>query len=170
LEPLPSQEVHLWFASSDAAVPLEALESQARLTLSLDELARAATFRDEDARRNSLLARLLLRTVLSKYADVAPERWQFAISEYGRPEILESMNQAGLRFNLSHSGGLLVCAVSHERAIGVDVEGLDQVRSEAELLRPMERVVLVLALAIVRHSGEKIQVLDRGVGWHFQSS
>jgi 4'-phosphopantetheinyl transferase len=65
------------------------------------------------------------RTVLSKYVDIAPRDWRFAVNEYGRPSIAaEHTDARGIEFNLSHTDGLVVMAVTRGRAIGVDVENV----------------------------------------------
>jgi 4'-phosphopantetheinyl transferase len=65
----------------------------------------------------------MVRTVLSKYADVAPRDWRFAANEYGKPSIAAEHTKAkGVEFNLSHTEGLIVLGVTRGRALGVDVE------------------------------------------------
>ena len=66
------------------------------------------------ARVQSLGAGLLLNAVLPKYK-VQPDA--LFRNEHGKPEI------PGVHFNLSHSGDLVVCAVS-EKPVGCDVEKL----------------------------------------------
>lgn len=63
-----------------------------------------------------------MRTVLSKYTDVAPSAWRFVTNEYGRPEIDEPADARWLKFNLSHTKGLIALIVAKNREVGVDVE------------------------------------------------
>ncbi len=77
-----------------------------------------------------------MRTVLSKYADVAPEAWRFVTNEYGRPEIDEPADARWLKFNLSHTNGLIAMIVARDREVGVDVE--DRERS-GQLLEVADR-------------------------------
>jgi 4'-phosphopantetheinyl transferase len=67
-----------------------------------------------------------VRTVLSRYADVPPEAWRFVTNEYGRPEIDAPVGARWLKFNLSHTGGLIGLIVAREREVGVDVEDRDR--------------------------------------------
>jgi 4'-phosphopantetheinyl transferase len=67
------------------------------------------------------VAHALLRTALSRYAGIRPEAWGFVASVHGRPEI-DTSTRPRLRFNLSHSKGLVACAVTLERDVGIDVE------------------------------------------------
>lgn len=63
-----------------------------------------------------------MRTVLSKYVDVPPEAWRFVTNEYGRPEIDEPKEARWLKFNLSHTNGLIALIIARDREVGVDVE------------------------------------------------
>lgn len=66
----------------------------------------------EKSRKQSMGAGLLLQKVLALYH---MEQSSVVIGEHGKPMI------AGLEFNLSHSGNLVICAVS-DKPIGCDVE------------------------------------------------
>jgi 4'-phosphopantetheinyl transferase len=78
-------------------------------------------------RRRFLLTRALVRTMLSRYAAVAPAEWAFITNDHGRPEILDRPRGVpDLRFNLSHTEGLIACAVTIGREVGVDVEHVDR--------------------------------------------
>jgi 4'-phosphopantetheinyl transferase len=68
------------------------------------------------------VARALVRTTLSRYSATAPEAWRFVLGEHGCPFIDPDQNTEGLRFNLSHTTGLIVLAVTRGRDVGVDVE------------------------------------------------
>jgi 4'-phosphopantetheinyl transferase len=121
LIPLTSTDLHVWLLpENDPAIPA-ALEST-RSWLAPDEHARAARYRHEGARQHYLLTRALVRNVLSRYADVDPSNWQFSANAYGRPEIANSL--ASLQFNVAHTKGLIVMAVTREAAIGIDVENI----------------------------------------------
>ena len=90
--------------------------------LSQDERERHARFVHEGSRHEYLVAHALLRTTLSHYGDVRPERWRFVFNPYGRPELAPAQTQLDLRFNLSHGNGLIACAVTLGRRVGIDVE------------------------------------------------
>jgi 4'-phosphopantetheinyl transferase len=115
---------HLWYTLSDDIAPTAALDAYLGL-LSPEERTRHARFLNERARHEYLITRALCRTVLSRYAEVAPTDWRFRANEWGRPEI--AVPELGhLRFNLSNTRGLVACAVALEGEIGVDVEVLDR--------------------------------------------
>lgn len=89
------------------------------------ERAQQLRFHFADDRLRYLATRALVRTVLSRYAPLAPADWIFTPNAYGRPAIANEHAQARtLSFNLSHTRGLIALAVTRERVLGVDVENL----------------------------------------------
>ncbi len=129
-----ADEAHLWLVRLRESIPPE-VERRWRALLSPEEEAANLRFRVETARRQNLAARALVRTTLSRYADVAPRRWRFRAGSEGRPEIAGPAGAPPLRFNLSHTRGLVACVVTLELDAGVDVE------------RPARRLKDPLALA-----------------------
>ena len=113
---LQAGEVHLWCASLDTAAP------ELHGSLSADEWLRANRFHLEEDRERYLAARGLLREILSRYLTVKPCALQFTRGAFGKPALL-GVDEA-LRFNLSHSGDLMLLAVTRSREIGVDVEAI----------------------------------------------
>jgi 4'-phosphopantetheinyl transferase len=119
---LPLNAVHVDLVHTDSA-EAGARHEAYRALLSKDEEERMARLVFERDRRRFLLTRALVRTMLSRYAGVPPARWSFIANVHGRPEILD--RPAGvpdLRFNLSHTEGLIACAVTIGREVGIDVE------------------------------------------------
>jgi 4'-phosphopantetheinyl transferase len=121
---LDPHAVHVWLTDPDR-IPPDLLAAYDSL-LTPDERAKQQRFMFEKGRRECLVTRALVRTTLSRYADVAPRDWRFVPNEHGRPDIAPGLVRAPLRFNLSHTDGLIACAVSLERDVGVDVEYLDR--------------------------------------------
>jgi len=117
-------EVHVWYVFSDRLNDSELL-TRYQAMVSSDEAARQQRFVREKDRHQHLVARALVRATLSRYAAVPPEAWSFRPNRYGRPEIAGPI-QTPLRFNLSHTRGLVVCAVAWNREVGVDVENLER--------------------------------------------
>lgn len=77
-------------------------------------------------REETLLARVLARAALSHAAGgVPPGDWQFARSRHGKPYVVGPRPE--WRFNVSHSDGVVACAVSDRYDVGVDVERRDRV-------------------------------------------
>jgi len=114
-------EVHIWLVSPDQINEPAKLSAYTEL-LSTDERARQQRFHFEKDRHSYLVSHALVRTVLSKYAAIKPADWQFSNGVQGRPEIVTGSGVPPLRFNLSHTSGLVACVVSREIACGIDVE------------------------------------------------
>jgi 4'-phosphopantetheinyl transferase len=95
--------------------------SSLRALLSADELERASRLRFERDRRRFVAARGLLRTLLGERLGVDAWGLEFDYGERGKPRL---RGQTGLRFNLAHSGPLLLVALSEGRDVGVDVEAI----------------------------------------------
>lgn len=120
---LPDRHAHLWWARPERFSDPAAL-ARYRATLTDDEREKTDRFRFARDRHTCLITRMLVRTTLSRYGNVHPKRWRFRTNDYGRPEIFAPAST--LRFNLSHTNGLIVCLVSRARQVGVDVESLER--------------------------------------------
>jgi 4'-phosphopantetheinyl transferase len=107
----------------DAPAVRQRLQAYERL-LTAEERQRAQRFLQVADRERFVIGRALARTMLSShYADVRPADWPFQIDERGRPHLVARPSGApDLRFNLSHTPGLVACAVTVGREVGVDVE------------------------------------------------
>jgi len=64
----------------------------------------------------------LLRTLLSRYLDIAPSILSFCYSTYGKPSLDEAHHHTRLCFNVSYSHDIALYAVTQGRNIGVDIE------------------------------------------------
>ncbi len=119
---LPEGEVDLWFAYPDEWEE-PALTESAHGILDAGEIARSERPRSPALRQLFLTSRLLLRTTLSRYADIPPEAWRFVTNEHGKPRVAPEMGPSAPAFNLAHtSAGVAVVAVTSGRDVGVDVE------------------------------------------------
>ncbi len=116
-------EAHLWLLRLRESIA-PPLERRWRGLLSPEEEAANRRFLVEPARRQHLAARALVRTTLSRYAAVEPPSWQFRDGPQGKPEIAGPAGAPPLRFNLSHTQGLVACLVTLGLDAGVDVERL----------------------------------------------
>lgn len=119
---LDEGEVHVWLAS---------LEQEPRVAralhgaLSQEERQRADRFHFAKDREHFVVARGVLRDILSRYLGATPARVAFTYSQYGKPSLEEGSGGGGrLRFNVSHSHGLAVYAVARGCEIGLDIEYL----------------------------------------------
>lgn len=124
---LSDLDVHIWLTSPGQTRSANLLKTYETL-LNADEQARHQRFRFAQHRHNFLIAHALVRTTLSLYRPVKPVEWQFSFNQYRRPEIANSGYQNDLRFNLSHTDGLIALAVTKGREVGVDVESFERRR------------------------------------------
>ena len=122
---LPEGEVHLWFAYPDEWEE-PALTASARGILDAGEIARSEWFRFPAHRRLFLASRLLLRTTLSRYAEIPPEAWRFVTNDHGKPRVAPEAGLSAPAFNLAHTAGIAAVAVTGGRDVGVDVENRDR--------------------------------------------
>jgi 4'-phosphopantetheinyl transferase len=90
--------------------------------LSAEERERAERFAFSKDQRSYITAHWLVRRVLSCYVPVAPEAWEFARGLQGKPVLIGPDEGLGLLFNLSHTAGMVACAVTQLGEVGVDVE------------------------------------------------
>jgi 4'-phosphopantetheinyl transferase len=95
-----------------------------RALLSDAERARAQRFYFAADRHRFLVTRAAVRTILSRYAALAPAQWAFKRNAYGRPAIANPGLGASLAFNLSHSRELIVIAVAGAGQFGIDTEAM----------------------------------------------
>ncbi len=87
-----------------------------------DERAHASRYLVQHARDQFVAARALLRTRLSAYTGEATECWRFDRNAYGRPHLSAPFRYRDIRFNVSHTEGLVACGFTLGRELGVDVE------------------------------------------------
>ena len=149
---LPSDRVEVWVLSPEDFGQQDARADHAHL-LSAAEQARHARFHGDRLRHDFLMARALVRRTLSRYEDVPPEDWSFEIGSHGKPSVAAS-HGSRLRFNLSHTRGLIACAVRLDEEVGLDVETSarrnDIVRI-AERFFSAEEVRALHALPVAEH-------------------
>ena len=93
------------------------------------ERERAERFHFEADRQSYIAAHALTRLTLSRYVDRPPEALGFVAGAHGKPEI----DDGSLRFNLSHTRGLVAVAVARAGDLGVDVERVDPRRLGLDL-------------------------------------
>jgi 4'-phosphopantetheinyl transferase len=111
--------VHVWRAALD--VP----ESQVRslwYILTADECQRAERYVFAKDRTHFVVARGLLRVLLGRYLRQDPPQLRFIYGPHGKPALATDTGGGALRFNVSHSHGLALYAITRGREVGVDVE------------------------------------------------
>ena len=112
---LGENETHVW------KVDLNRVRSHTRdfePILPLSERREASKHAVPLERDLHILTCALRRSILARYLRAKPSELKFTYNQYGKPQL----RSGELRFNVSHSFGLLVCAVSRCFDVGVDVQ------------------------------------------------
>jgi len=81
-------------------------------------------FSPDQPRHRRTAAHSALRQVLAGYLGQPPSAIEIELGENGKPRL----PGGELQFNLSHSGGLALVAISKDRPVGVDVERVEPAR------------------------------------------
>jgi 4'-phosphopantetheinyl transferase len=120
---------------SDHAAMVDALSST---LLSDAERLKMSRYGNLDAAARYVITRSLVRAVLGEVLRISPRDVEVRVTDLGKPVVSED-----LHFNVSHSGDLITLAVSHDRAVGIDVERRREVQRVnaliARWLTPAER-------------------------------
>ena len=116
---LTLNEIHIWSTCLDQPLTgVHALEN----ILSREEKIRAKNFHFEKHRMRFIVGRGFLRTMLGRYLGVKPGRLQILHGKNGKPALAGTYADTRVSFNLSHSKGQALYAITLGREIGVDIE------------------------------------------------
>jgi len=126
---LKDHEVHIWKVPTERS--LEEIAYFSTL-LNPEEAERAKNYKLNRDRHPFIVARGILRTLLSYYTGTPPQDILFSYNKNGKP----SLTVQSLQFNLSHTKNLALYAFSHTQPIGIDVEdNKHPLRDISELVR-----------------------------------
>lgn len=117
----------VWIFYTQVPSSSPALQAELIPLIGHDERIRAERFCLE---RDQLLftsAHALLRVCLTKAAGA--RRWHFRTGDFGKPEIDPPVGVPPLSFSLTHTNGLVACAVTRGRPIGIDAESIEPARA-----------------------------------------
>ncbi len=116
---LGSNEVHIWRASLDQLRPQR---DSFLHTLAADERTRARRFYFQTDRERFITAHGVLRAILGLYLKREPKCLSFCRGSHGKPALAWEYGGDAIRFNMSHSQGVALYAITRGRAIGIDIE------------------------------------------------
>lgn len=136
-------EAHVWFCCPDEITDAEQLEYY-RSLLSPDEVKQYKRFQFKNDQHSYLVSHALMRSVLSRYANLSPAQWQFKKNAHGRPEIKQSTSGVPLKFNLTHTKDLSACIVTLGMECGIDAEAVNR---DNDLIKIAERMFAAPELA-----------------------
>jgi 4'-phosphopantetheinyl transferase len=128
---LTQRQIDLWHVFTDEAAA-EPWPDAGRRLLSAEEADRAQRYSHPEARLQFVIGRAVLRTAIARYTGDDPRSLEFSYNRYGKPALLRPSGTA-LEFSLSHTRGLVVCAVALGDVVGVDAESWQRPRGLAPL-------------------------------------
>lgn len=154
---LRDREVHLW------RVELERDRTETDLLFELlsdDECERANKYRFSKDRSHFVVGRATLRKIIGGYLGVSPEKIVFSIRHYGKPYL--SGVDRDLRFNVTHSNGVAVIAVTKGRELGVDIEFFNP---EFDIFSVAPSVFTSIEVSHLRSLAANLQTAVFFAGW-----
>jgi len=114
---LTTEEVHVWRVGLQQQPWTIGMFLEA---LSADERVRANKYHFYRDFESFVIARGVLRNIISRYINVASRDIRFSYDQYGKPRL--SSGDTSLCFSVSHSSGIALYAISQVDAVGVDIE------------------------------------------------
>jgi 4'-phosphopantetheinyl transferase len=109
---------------------------------------RAEGFLRKGAARRWVAAHWALRQTLTRYLDQPASEIELETDERGKPRLRDG--HGGLEFNLTHSAGLALVAVTAGRSVGVDVE----------MVAPRENLVALAERALPAEEAAAVRAAD----------
>lgn len=90
-----------------------------RSYLSIDETEKVLRFKFQIDQERFIISRAILRILSGYFLSLDPKKIEFTYGEYGKPDYASKQN---LKFNISHSGDMIVLGFTLEHLLGVDIE------------------------------------------------
>jgi 4'-phosphopantetheinyl transferase len=124
--------------------------------LSIEECDRVARIHATRDRLQFVARRVALRSILARYVGVDPDALELRPDSNGKPLLLAPHGRPALQFNLSHTPGLALIAVTEALPVGVDIERVRPVpeadQIAARFFTAREQAVLMQLSAARRHA------------------
>ena len=118
---IPVNEVHVWKLNLEAQ---NGFQNECLSYLSAEEKTKAQRFHFDIDRAHFIMAHGIQRILLSRYTKIPTLDLKIARGAHGKPYCAnESLEN--LHFNLSHSRGVALFAISKNAQVGVDVEWIN---------------------------------------------
>lgn len=90
------------------------------------ECQRAERLKIEWQRQQFVITRGYLRQRLAWLIGTEPKAIAFTYLEHGKPVLNQQQQHSGITFNVSHTQGLALIAISQENSIGIDIETVNR--------------------------------------------
>lgn len=128
---LSDDEVHLWLVDMNN-VTSPSVSTQWQHLLTDEEQCRMQRFHQTEKQQQFVVGRVALRLILNALLNKpSAQDITFAKSETNKPFLLN--NPQGIQFNLSHSGNVILIAVTRGKQCGVDIEAINTSRDVLKL-------------------------------------
>jgi 4'-phosphopantetheinyl transferase len=111
------------------------LQAELKSYLSAEELTKAAKFLRSQDQTRFIIARGMLKKLLSEQLHLTPQKIKFIHGKYGKPGLKPTQNPQNLHFNLSHSHELIVYTFAFNQNIGIDTEYIKPISSMSGLVK-----------------------------------
>ena len=120
-EPPKQNEVHVWLMFHDK-LPVPQQQTTSPI-LNEQEQLRQQRFATPALQYRYQCRREMLRRSLTAYRpDIPASDWIFNLNPHGKPQLHPTQSETKLHFNLSHTDGLTVLAISEIEECGIDIE------------------------------------------------
>jgi 4'-phosphopantetheinyl transferase len=123
-------EVHIWRVKAN-----EFNTAMLMACVSEVERARAECFRLPASRMEFIVARGFTRLILGRYLSILPGAVRLREGQHGKPELASRVSGRRLTFNLSHSRGVILAAITVDQEVGIDIEFVDSRVHFSEIAR-----------------------------------
>jgi 4'-phosphopantetheinyl transferase len=127
LRTLRAGQLQLWTVGTDDPADA-AIACRLQRILSADEQMESRRFRRARDRDQFIIARALVRLALSQYFPIPAGDWRFDRDNYGKPFVASPQIWPPVRFNVSHTEGLIACLVTRSGEAAVDAEKVEYSR------------------------------------------
>lgn len=120
-------ETHVWIFSTRGFSQCEVTEVYDSV-LNLHEKKRADRLSGEDSKKQFIVSRYFLKSVLSSYVGCFPREVSIAPGRNNKPILLKQYETQPIFFNLSHSEEKCALVIGKQEALGIDIENSEKER------------------------------------------
>jgi 4'-phosphopantetheinyl transferase len=129
--------------------------AQCRQMLCATEVARADRFVHAVSRDDFVVAHGVLRHLLARYSGARPRDLRFSVDANGKPALdAPAGDGSRVSFNLTHSQGRALIAVSDGRAVGIDLE---KIKADVKAIPIAQRYFARAELAAIEAAPAPLQ-------------
>ncbi len=119
---LDPSTIHIWQVNLNLP---DSDYQQLKNYLNPEEQERLQRYTHQPSQQQFLTARGRLKQLLARYLGTAPSSIRFELGQFGKPRLAGTKINDGLVFNVSHSGAVVLIAISKNRVLGIDVEKIN---------------------------------------------